>query len=513
MDRQALATLQVGLSLQAARHLARASRVYQGVHSIPGVLQMGPLVGLAGAEEGSSITIRHPEWRQATGNVLQEIAALMIHAGRPELLATGTVAILEATGCVGGATAVARAEDGASKVLASFGTIGDLSTTRTLALGSSRSRSIEVLVAPLADLESLATLNALSLLLGTIRDLERAHVEREERLTLWPLDEPPAEGHDDAVVTGTMKELMSFVRKVASTTVSVLLTGESGTGKEVLAQAIHRFSPRAAKPFIPFNCTTIPRELLESQLFGYRRGSYTGAERDSPGVIRSARGGTLFLDEIGELSLDLQPKLLRFLESGEINPLGEPAPFCVDVRVLAATNANLEDLVQEGRFREDLFYRLNVIRLTIPPLRDRRDEIPALVHHFVARAADEFGKGRMRMSEEAMEHLLLYAWPGNVRQLQNELRRMVALADADTVLRPSAIDVQILRATPKAAPPAPPAEIAMPLQDKLLPTLSRIEREMIAAALRATHGKVDAAAKALGISRKGLYLKRQRLGL
>ncbi len=187
----------------------------------------------------------------------------------------------------------------------------------------------------------------------------------------------------------------------------MLITGESGTGKEILARAIHRYSPRADKPFVPFNCTAIPRDLLESQLFGHRRGAFTGADRDSPGLIRTAKDGTLFLDEIGEMSLDLQPKLLRFLESGEISPLGEPTPLTVDVRIVAATNSNVEQLVHEGRFREDLFYRLNVVRLTIPPLRERRDEIPALVHHFVARAAAEFSKGRVRLAEETMEYLLL----------------------------------------------------------------------------------------------------------
>ncbi len=189
--------------------------------------------------------------------------------------------------------------------------------------------------------------------------------------------------------------------------------------------------------------------MLESQLFGHRRGAFTGADRDNPGVIRAARDGTLFLDEIGELSLELQPKLLRFLESGEISPLGEPTLQTVDVRILAATNANLEQLVQQGRFREDLFYRLNVIRLTIPPLRERRDEIPALVHHFVGRAAQEFGKARVRLAQETMEHLIVYPWPGNVRQLNNELRRMVALAESDTVLGPSALSKDILRATPR----------------------------------------------------------------
>jgi transcriptional regulator with PAS, ATPase and Fis domain len=254
--------------------------------------------------------------------------------------------------------------------------------------------------------------------------------------------------------------------------------------------------------------------MLESQLFGYRRGAFTGADRDNPGLIRAAKDGTLFLDEIGELGLDLQPKLLRFLESGEINPLGDPSPFTVDVRVVAATNSNLEQLVEDGRFREDLFYRLNVIRLTIPPLRERRDEIPSLVHHFVARAAEEFGKGRVRVAEQTMEHLLVYPWPGNVRQLNNELRRMIALADADSVLMPAALSRDIVRATPRSPAAAVHGqEIAVPLTDKLAPTLSRIEREMIRVALHANHGRVEATAKALGISRKGLYLKRQRLGL
>jgi len=311
-----------------------------------------------------------------------------------------------------------------------------------------------------------------------------------------------------------MQKLMSFAQRVAKTNASVLITGESGTGKEILARAIHGYSARADKPFVPFNCAAIPREMLESQLFGHRRGAFTGADRDSPGMIRSAKDGTLFLDEIGDLGLDLQPKLLRFLESGEICPLGEPSPFTVDVRIVAATNSRLEQLVHEGRFREDLFYRLNVIRLTIPPLRERRDEIPALVHHFVARAAAEFSKGRLRVAEETMEHALLYPWPGNVRQLQNELRRMAALAEVDAVLTPTALSADIRAATTKAAPRAGAAsELAVPLTDKLMPTLSRIECEMIKVALRTHHGRVDAAAKALGISRKGLYLKRQRLGL
>jgi hydrogenase-4 transcriptional activator len=306
---------------------------------------------------------------------------------------------------------------------------------------------------------------------------------------------------------------MIFARKVAQTSVSVLVTGESGTGKEVLARAIHRYSPRSRKPFIPFNCTAVPRELVESQLFGYKRGAFTGAERDSPGLIRAAKDGTLFLDEIGELGLDLQPKLLRFLESGEIHPLGETSPMNVNVRIVAATNANLEQLVGEGRFREDLYYRLNVVPLVLPPLRERRDEIQALAHNLAAKAATEFGKGRIVVGDDLMAHLLVYPWPGNVRQLNNELRRMVAIADADSTLTPDHLPRTMRTETDQLLRRASGLEIAIPLDQGLDQTVARIEREMIQAALRDHHGKVEAAAKALGISRKGLYLKRRRLGL
>jgi len=305
---------------------------------------------------------------------------------------------------------------------------------------------------------------------------------------------------------------MNYAQRIAKAKVNVLITGESGTGKEIVARALHHYSPRAHKPFVPFNCAAVPHDLVESQLFGHRRGAFTGAERDYAGLIRAARDGTLFLDEIGDLSPELQPKLLRFLESGEIAPLGEPNTLNIDVRIVAATNTNLEAAVRDGRFREDLFYRLNVIRLNLKPLRERRDEIPGLVTHFVARAAQEFGKGRLEIAEETMERLLLYRWPGNVRQLMNELRRIVALAEPGSTIGPDMISPEILNAMPIFRAPAPD-EISVRLTDKLLPTLAKIECEMIKTALHANDDRVDAVAKALGISRKRLYLKRQRLGL
>jgi len=508
----ACALLATGDLRNSQSHRERAERILCGLQNRSELAELSHSWDQA-QKLGTTNTVSQsdPTPRRA-GNLLQNVATLALHTGRPNLLATGLVAILKDAECAIAALAVARGESGEREELASFGTIPTQAATRTFTLGTARNRTVEVTVAPRADIESQATLNAVTILLGTIHDLERAQAEREERLTLWPIDEPPFEG-DDSVIAGRMRELMANARKVARTNVTVLVTGESGTGKEVLARAIHGFSARAKKPFVPFNCTAVPRELLESQLFGYRRGAFTGAERDHAGLIRSARDGTLFLDEVGELGLDLQPKLLRFLESGEINPLGETSPLTVDVRIVAATNANLERLVEEGRFREDLFYRLNVIYLSIPPLRERRDEIPGLVHHFVAKAAGEFHKGRVRVAEETMERLLLYTWPGNVRQLQNELRRMVALADVDSTLTPSTLSKTIRQETMRVGSNGHGPELAVSLTEKLTPTLLRIEREMIKTALRANQGRAEATARALGISRKGLYLKRQRLGV
>jgi transcriptional regulator with PAS, ATPase and Fis domain len=362
------------------------------------------------------------------------------------------------------------------------------------------------------DVESIALINATRVLLASLSEVQQARAEREERATLWPADQLPVED-GKAVIAGHMREQMLLVQRVARVNISVLISGESGTGKEIIARAIHDASDRAQKPFVPVNCAAIPRELMESQLFGHRRGAFTGADRDVTGFIRAATGGTLFLDEIGELSLDLQPKLLRFLESGEIAPLGEPHPLNVSVRVLAATNRNLEELVRDGKFREDLYYRLNVVPLPIRPLRERRDEIPGLVQHFVDHAARQFKKGHLTVAEETMERLLLYRWPGNVRQLQHEIQRIVALAEPNSTILADAISEDILGALPLLRPVSNSREMAVSLNEKLPSTIARIECEMIKTALKDNRGKVDAAARALGISRKGLYLKRQRLGL
>jgi transcriptional regulator with PAS, ATPase and Fis domain/tetratricopeptide (TPR) repeat protein len=495
----------------AVGHINRAERIYHTVNHVPGLTDIVWLRGVTTDRAKPS----EPDQPWPRTEAIQEITTLLGFAGRPELIAREIVALLLNANCVRFAYAVLRVEDKEEELLFNHGVLAtaDDGARRMLQIGEWRGGTIFVIIDPKPDAQSIATIHALERLVGSIRELDRAHVNNEERMTLWTTDASSFQG-EGVALSGHMRELMQYARRIAQAPVNVLITGESGTGKEILARAIHEHSDRARKPFVPFNCAAIPRDLLESQLFGHRRGAFTGADRDHLGMIRTARDGTLFLDEVGELGLDLQPKLLRFLESGEIAPLGEPSPLTVPVRVIAATNTHLEDAVRAGRFREDLFYRLNVVRLSIRPLRERRDEIPGFVSHFVARAAHEFHKGHLQVAEETMERLLLYRWPGNVRQLQNEIRRMVALAEPNATLLPRAISEDILGALPNLSiVPVNGSELRVPLHDKLMPTLARIESEMIKAALVQHGGRVEDVAKALGISRKGLYLKRQRLGL
>jgi DNA-binding NtrC family response regulator len=256
--------------------------------------------------------------------------------------------------------------------------------------------------------------------------------------------------------------------------------------------------------------------MLDSQLFGHRRGSFTGALENFSGIIRAAAGGTLFLDEIGETTLDVQPKLLRFLEAGEVHPIGETQPIKVDVRVIAATNADLETLLANGRFREDLFYRLNIVRLHVPPLRERRVEIPALAHHYLQRHGQECGKGDLRLSEETMEYLVLYRWPGNVRQLANEMRRLAALAEPGAVLMPEHLSSEIAasrRTIPASQRMLDSNELVVRLDQPMAAAVQHLERAMVQYALNRCKGRMEETATMLGLSRKGLYLKRQRFGL
>jgi transcriptional regulator with GAF, ATPase, and Fis domain/Tfp pilus assembly protein PilF len=313
-----------------------------------------------------------------------------------------------------------------------------------------------------------------------------------------------------------MTRLVEEIHKIRSSDVTVLVTGESGTGKELVARAIHAISSRRSKAFVPFNCTAVPKELSEGYLFGYRRGSFTGAVTDSQGVIRTAAGGTLFMDEIGDLPLDLQPKMLRFLQEGEIQPLGEQRPIKVDVRIIAATNTDLEEMVAQGRFREDLYYRLNVIRLRVPPLRERRSEIPTIVSYYINHYSSKFGRKDIQITPQAVDLLMVGDWPGNVRQLCNEIQRIVARAEDGSTITPEQLSPELKRTSAPVSPPPPlPTLGSLPSShhETLADALAEVERVMISAALRKHGGNISRAARELGLTRRGLYLKLERHSL
>ena len=314
--------------------------------------------------------------------------------------------------------------------------------------------------------------------------------------------------------SAAMARVVEQIQRLQGNDLTVLITGESGTGKELVARAIHVGSHRSAAMFLPYNCTTTGRDLADSQLFGHRRGAFTGAVSDQPGLIRSAVGGTLFLDEIGDLPLDVQPKLLRFLEQSEIMPIGETRPQRVDVRVLAATNADLEQRVAEGKFREDLYYRLSVIRIHVPPLRDRREEIPHLSTFFLREALERLGKPDIQLSSQALDVFSQYWWPGNVRQLKNEIQRAVAMSAPGGMIEPAHLSPEI-SATRLPGTPGPTHRTGSTgsLPTSLAAAVEQVERELIQTALDRSSGNISETARTLGLTRRGLYLKLRRLGL
>jgi hydrogenase-4 transcriptional activator len=315
--------------------------------------------------------------------------------------------------------------------------------------------------------------------------------------------------------SAAMTRVVEQIQRLQGNDLTVLITGESGTGKELVARAIHLGSPRSAGMFLPYNCTTTTRELADSQLFGHRRGAFTGAVNDQAGLIRSASGGSLFLDEIGDVPLEVQPKLLRFLEHSEIMPIGDTRPQRVDVRVIAATNADLEQRVAEGKFREDLYYRLTVIRIHVPPLRDRREEIPHLCALFLREACERLGKPDVQLSADALDLFSQHWWPGNVRQLRNEIQRAVALSSPDGLVGPEHLSPGFTALRQEPGEPAHDA-VRATVRSSDLPldaAVAQLEREMIKSALERSGGNISETSRLLGLTRRGLYLKMKRLGL
>jgi nitrogen regulation protein NR(I) len=321
-----------------------------------------------------------------------------------------------------------------------------------------------------------------------------------------------------------IQELYAILERVADTPTTVLISGESGTGKELVARALHENSGRRERPFIKVNCAAIPKDLMESELFGYERGAFTGAVGSKPGRFELASGGTLFLDEIGEIPNEMQVKLLRVLQESEFERVGGIKTIRVDVRLVAATNRDLKREIAVGAFREDLFYRLNVVPIALPALRDRKSDIPHLATHFIAKFNSRLKKSIEGIEPDALERLSSYAWPGNIRELENVIERAVLFADG-TRIRHDDLPEEIrsgkphAETTPLPHSPAAPSDSGPPssptdgLKEQVKAAMSKLERDLIERALKQTHGNVTHAARLLKISRKGLQLKMKELNL
>jgi Nif-specific regulatory protein len=305
--------------------------------------------------------------------------------------------------------------------------------------------------------------------------------------------------------SSAMEKVFRLVESALGSPITVLLHGETGTGKEIIARVIHFHGPRKDRPFVAVNCGAFTESLLESELFGYRKGAFTGANTDKRGLFAAANGGTIFLDEIGDTPLTMQVKLLRVLERGEFIPVGDTEPQKVDTRIISATHKDLLGEVRAGRFREDLYYRLNAFPIQVPPLRDRRDDIPLLVTHFLKRLAEGWGKRPATATREALQCLVRYSWPGNVRELEHELERALTLAGDATVLGPECFSERVLAASTGAG--------QMRLASSLKHARNAFEKEYIAHVLRTQAGNVSHAARALGISRVMLQKKMKEFGL
>lgn len=320
------------------------------------------------------------------------------------------------------------------------------------------------------------------------------------------------QGDDIIGANGGLKEILERVRRVATRDTSVLITGESGTGKELIAQAIHHNSPRRDKRFMAINCGALPESVLESELFGYKKGAFTGATADRKGLLEAADGGTLFLDEVGNLPLTVQKTLLRFLQEHEFLRLGDTRPIRVDVRVISATNADLQQQMEDGSYRDDLYYRLNVVNIHLPPLRQRRQDIPLLAAHFIRRTNQRFGTAVQGFTPEALQRLCAWDWPGNIRQLENVVEGCMALESGDFIS--STILDQFLPASaaPSGALPNNPVGTAAQQED-YAQALADFESAYLVQLLKKTGGHVEEAARLAGMNMATIYRKLKKYAI
>ena len=339
------------------------------------------------------------------------------------------------------------------------------------------------------------------------RALERTRLERENRLLLDRVEREFR--FENLIGSGPgMRRVFEMIQKVAETDLTVLIRGASGTGKELVAQALHQRSPRRARPFVAVNCAAISKELVESELFGHEKGAFTGADARRIGRFEAANDGTIFLDEIGDMAPETQAKVLRVLQEQEFERVGGTAPVEVDVRVVAATHRDLEEEVKAGRFREDLYYRLKVVEVDLPPLRERLEDLPALVERFSVQLAERLGRERVRISPEALARLACHGWPGNVRELRNVIERAGVLCSGERI---EEVDLQLDRAPAGDAPRASDADASF--RDAKRKAVDDFEREYLLGALRENGGNISRTAAAIGMVRQSLQQKIRELGL
>ena len=510
-----------GARSRASRYLADAVAIFEALDAGPDLAEARhALATMSVASTGDYVGVQM-DGEDAVVRRLVDAAVM------PALLAReGATALLEA--CDGQAAVIfTELPSGQVRVAASAGC--DAEHGRTLGVGVLRSGSGGSGIVPL--LESLgrdsdgiryAVVSGVRVFTGhekqrfrmlcaVLRQGFELCAARERPVEVPGVPERPLEPLLPGFVcaSAAMQRVAEQIQRMQGNDLTVLVTGESGTGKDLVARAIHAGSLRRGSMFLPYNCTSATRELADSQLFGHRRGSFTGAIADQPGVLRTAVGGTLFLDEVGDLPLDVQPKLLRFLEQGEVLPVGDTRPQRVDVRVVAATNADLEQRVADGKFREDLFYRLSVIRIHVPPLRERREEIPHLSTFFLREASERLGKPGVRLGVETLNLFDAFEWPGNVRQLRNEVQRAVAMAAPGGLITPDLLSPAFAAfdRTSDAVVKAPGRRAS------LSSAVENLERDMIEGALERSSGNISETARLLGLTRRGLYLKMQRLGV
>ncbi|MBX3281631.1 MAG: sigma 54-interacting transcriptional regulator [Acidobacteria bacterium] len=541
--------------VRARRHLAAAAEIYK---------QLGLDADLHRVQEAnrrleaeSKVLPKRPGGERRKNAVISQLLTVRLAEATAsrELLFRELVAVLQQES---NADKIAIAEYNEAKTLTPFITHGfssqesfdlvaklDAAVRRDELKEFSRSRNVEAFeLRPTAGRPAFLLLNPRSgacltdgsslTPLISVTELGIDVIALRERDRAKPQDAPIGIQTSNNVMPGFihsspgMTALVEEIYKIRNSDVTVLVTGESGTGKELVSKAIHTISNRKDQVFVPFNCTAVPKELAEGMLFGYKKGAFTGAMSDQPGVIRSADHGTLFLDEIGDLPLDVQPKLLRFLQEGEVQPLGEKRPIKVDVRIIAATNMPLEEKVADGTFREDLYFRLNVIRLRVPPLRDRRAEIPSIVNYHVAKYSERFNKTGITFTPQTIDMLMVSDWEGNVRELCNEIQRIVARAESNDIITPEHLSPDLKRSakplTPFGGKPQAPRPIVS-FNSTISPfanlgqgttldqAVSELEMSLIRDALSRNNWNISRVAAELGLTRRGLYLKLARYGI